>query len=114
MEFADGALAAVNETYRTRDTRPLRAFVEEAFDRDIVLETSGDAFTEGEWRLPGGAVGFVANQMEVLDDMWLRVDEYVHVDTEWLVAAISFDGRAVDTKPGAPTGHLTQGALATA
>jgi ketosteroid isomerase-like protein len=97
MEFAERALAAINETYRTSDIRPLRRFVEETFASDIVLESSGEAFTEGEWRGHDGVVGFVANQMEVLDDMWLRVDEYLHVNSEWLVAAISFGGRAAHT-----------------
>jgi ketosteroid isomerase-like protein len=94
MEFAERALAAINETYRTSDMGPWRGFIEEACDDDIVLESSDEAFTEGEWRGHDGAVGFVANQMEVLEDMWLRVDEYLHVDAELLVAAISFGGRA--------------------
>jgi len=97
MEFAERAVVAINETYRTGDTRPWQSHVEAAFDPDIVLETGEQAFTEGEWRGHDGAVGFVANQMEVLDDMWLRVDEYLHVDDELLVAAISFGGRARHT-----------------
>jgi len=97
MEFAERGLVAINETYRTGDMRAWRAHVEETFDPDIVLETSGEAFTEGEWRGHEGAVGFVANQMEVLDDMWLRVDEYLRVDAELLVVAISFGGRAQHT-----------------
>jgi ketosteroid isomerase-like protein len=96
-EFAERALAAVNETYRTGDMRPWRQHVEETCHRDIVLESSGEAFTEGEWRGRDGVVGFVANQMEVLDDMWLRVDEYLHVEAGLLVAAISFGGRARHT-----------------
>ena len=96
-ELADRALAAINETYRTGDMRPWRRHVEEMFDRDIVLESDGEAFTEGEWRGHEGAVGFVANQMEVLEDMWLRVDEYLHVDEGLLVVAISFGGRARHT-----------------
>ena len=28
-----------------------------------------------------GIVGFVANQMEVLEDMWMRSDEYIDVET---------------------------------
>ena len=97
MEFAERGLVAINETYRTGDMRAWRAHVEETFDPDIVLETSGEAFTEGEWRGHEGAVGFVANQMEVLDDMWLRVDEYLRVDSELVVVAISFGGRAQHT-----------------
>jgi ketosteroid isomerase-like protein len=97
VEFAERALAAVNETYRTGDMLSWQRFVEEIFDRDIVLETDGEAFTEGEWRGYEGVVGFVANQMEVLEDMWLRVDEYIHVDADLLVVAISFGGRARHT-----------------
>jgi ketosteroid isomerase-like protein len=97
MEFAERAVAAVNETYRTGDMLPWQQHVEATCDRDIVLESDGEAFTEGEWRGHEGAVGFVANQMEVLDDMWLRVDEYLHVDADLLVAAISFGGHARHT-----------------
>ena len=93
VEFAERGVAAVNETYRTGDMRAWRRHVEETFDRDIVLEAE-EAFTEGEWRGHEGAVGFVANQMDVLDGMWLRVDDYVHVDDDCLVVAITFGGRA--------------------
>ena len=94
MEFAERGLAAINEAYQTRDMPAWRQFVEDTFDSDIVLESTGEAFTEGEWSGHEGAVGFVANQMEVLDEMWLRVDEYLYVDAELLVVAISFGGRA--------------------
>jgi hypothetical protein len=89
VEIAERGVAALNETYRTGDMRPWRRHVEETFDPDVLLEAE-EAFTEGEWRGHAGAVGFVANQMEVLDDMWLRVDDYVHVDDDCLVAAITF------------------------
>ena len=97
VELADRAVAAINETYRTGDMRPWRQYVEDTFDRDIVLENTGDAFTEGEWRGHEGAVGFVANQMEVLDGMWLRVDEYIYVDDDSLLVAITFGGQARHT-----------------
>ena len=94
MKLAARMVEAVNETYRTRDMRHLRTVCEEVLDPGIVLETDGEAFTEGEWRGPEGVVNFVANQMEVLDEMWLRVDEYLHVSADLVVAAISFGGRA--------------------
>jgi ketosteroid isomerase-like protein len=96
VEIAERGVAALNETYRTGDMRPWRRHVEETFDPDVLLEAE-EAFTEGEWRGHEGAVGFVANQMEVLADMWLRVDDYVHVDDDCLVAAITFGGRARHT-----------------
>ena len=77
VEAVERAVAAVNETYRTGDMRPWRRFVEAECDPGIVLDAPTDAFTEGESRGHDGAVGFVANQMEVLDGMWLRVDEYI-------------------------------------
>ena len=60
-------------------------------------EAGTEAFTEGEWRGHEGAVGFVANQMEVLEDMWLRGDEYIDVDEDWLIVAATFGGRARHT-----------------
>ena len=94
VDLADRAVAAVNETYRTGDMGPWRRFVEETCDPDIVLEARGGAFTEGQWRGHEGVVGFVANQMEVLEDMWLRADEYLRADDECVAAAITFGGRA--------------------
>jgi ketosteroid isomerase-like protein len=96
IELVDRGVKALNATYRTRDTAPWRRHVEATFDPDVVLEAE-EAFTEGEWRGREGAVGFVANQMEVLDDMWLRVDDYVHVDDGCLVVAVTFGGRARHT-----------------
>jgi ketosteroid isomerase-like protein len=95
VEAVEEAVAAVNETYRTGDMRPWRRFVEGECDPEIVLDAPTDAFTEGDWRGHDGVVGFVANQMEVLDAMWLRVDEYIEVeDGELIVVAITFGGRA--------------------
>ena len=95
VEAVERAVVAVNETYRTGDTRPWRRFVEAECDPEIVLDAPAAAFTEGEWRGHDGAVGFVANQMEVLDGMWLRVDEYIEVDDAGvIVVAITFGGRA--------------------
>ena len=95
VEIAERGVAALNETYRTGDIEHWRRHVEETFDPNVVLELEAeDAFTEGEWRGHEGAVGFVENQMEVLEDMWLRVDEWVYVDDSHLVMAITFGGRA--------------------
>jgi ketosteroid isomerase-like protein len=97
VERAEGAVAAVNETYRTGDMGPWRRYVEQTCDLDIVLEAKGQAFTEGQWRGHEGVVGFVANQMEVLEDMWLRIDEYVHDAEDCVAVAITFGGRARHT-----------------
>ena len=80
MERAERGVVAINETYRTRRLGTMgKQHVEAVLATDVVLETQrGEAFTEGEWRGRdgGGAVGFVANQMEVLEGMWLaRLDE---------------------------------------
>jgi ketosteroid isomerase-like protein len=96
IESVDSAVEALNETYRTGDTRPWRQLVEATFDRDVVLEAD-EAFTEGEWRGHEGVVRFVASQMEVLDEMWLRVDDYVHLEDDCVVVAITFGGRARHT-----------------
>ena len=88
------SVAAINETYRTGDMGPFRRHVERVCDPEVVLSAPDDAFTEGEWRGHVGAVDFVANQMEVLDDMWLRVDEFIEVDPQNLIAAVTFGGRA--------------------
>ncbi len=97
VELAKEGIAAINRAYRTGDITPWRRAVEEAFDPEVVLEAGTEAFTEGEWRGHEGAVGFVANQMEVLKEMWLRVDEYIDVDEDWLIVAATFGGQARHT-----------------
>jgi ketosteroid isomerase-like protein len=94
VELARRGLAAINETYRTGDLDAWQQVVEEVFDPEVVLEATNEAFTEGEWRGHAGAVGFVANQMEVLESMWIRPDEYIDAGDDCLVVAITFGGRA--------------------
>ena len=93
-QLAADAIAAINETYRSGDLAPWREHVERTFDPGVVLEAPADAFTEGEWRGHDGVVGFVANQMEVLEEMWLQLDELIEVGPDSLVAAVTFGGRA--------------------
>jgi hypothetical protein len=68
LETVELGVAALNETYRTRDMDHWRRFVEAHTEPDLVLEAPSDAFTEGVWRGRQGVVDFVANQMEVLDE----------------------------------------------
>jgi ketosteroid isomerase-like protein len=97
VEIAEQAIAAINQTYETGDMLPWREHVEATCAPEIVLEAGTEAFTEGPWRGHDGLVGFVANQMEVLDGMWLRIDEYVYVSDNWIILGITFGGRARHT-----------------
>jgi ketosteroid isomerase-like protein len=97
VELAKEGIAAINETYSTGDVLPWRRHAEKAFDPEVMLEAGGEAFTEGEWRGHEGAVGFVANQMDALEGMWLRADEYIDVDEDCLVVTLTFGGRARHT-----------------
>jgi hypothetical protein len=77
--------AVVTHAYDTGDLEPLELHAQRAFSPDFVLEARVPAlFTEGEWHGPGGFVRFVANQMEVLENMWHSPDEIVEVDDEAL------------------------------
>jgi ketosteroid isomerase-like protein len=97
VEMAKEGVVAINRAYQTGDILPWRRHVEKTFEPEVVLEAGTEAFTEGEWRGHEGAIGFVANQMEVLEGMWLRADEYIDVDEDWLVVAATFGGRAQHT-----------------
>ena len=92
--MARTGLEALNETYRTGDVTHWRSHVEAYFAADVTLETGGMAFTEGEWRGHDGVVGFVANQMDVLEGMWIRIDDLVEVGDNALIVGITFGGRA--------------------
>ena len=99
VELAKQGIAAIQEAYAKDDIEPWRQQVETFFDPDVLLESgvAGGAFTEGEWRGLDGAVGFVANQMEVLEQMWIRLEEFIHVDEDRFITGISFGGRARHT-----------------
>jgi ketosteroid isomerase-like protein len=96
VELAKQGIAAINEAYAKDDIAPWRQQVETIFDPEVVLE-AGDAFTEGEWRGKEGAVGFVANQMEVLKEMRMRLDEFIDVDEDCFIVGITFGGHARHT-----------------
>src|SRR4051794_33980340 len=100
VEIARRAVTAINETYQTGDLVAWRRFVEETCAPEIVLESGTEALTEGPWHGQDGLVAFVANQMEVLDEMWVRVDEYLYDDGDWLLLAIAFGGHAQHTGIG--------------
>ena len=97
FELAKQGIAAINEAYAKDDIAPWRQQVEKLFDPEVVLEGGTDAFTEGEWRGQEGAIGFVANQMEVLKEMWMRLDEFIDVDEDRFIVAITFGGQARHT-----------------
>jgi hypothetical protein len=94
VELARAGVAAINEAYRTGDVLPWRRHVEKTFDPNVVVEAGASAFTEGGWRGHDGVVQFVANQMEVLDGMWLRADEFIDIRDDCLVVQMACGGRA--------------------
>ena len=97
LELAKQGIAAAQEAYAKDDIAPWRQRVEKICDPEVVLEGGTDAFTEGEWRGWEGAVQFVANQMEVLKEMWMRLDEFIDVDDDRFIVGISFGGSARHT-----------------
>src|SRR5436190_100577 len=97
LRIAEDGIAAINEAYATDDILPWRRQVAKLVDPEVVLEGGSDAFTEGEWRGREGAIGFVANQMEVLKQMWMRLDEFIDVDDDRFIVGISFGGQARHT-----------------
>ena len=96
LDLVKQGIAAINEAYAQDDIAPWRKQVEMAVDPEAVIE-AGSAFTEGEWRGQEGAIGFVANQMEVLKEMWIRLDDFTEVDQDRLILAIAFGGLARHT-----------------
>ena len=97
MEIAKQGLAVINEAYAKEDISPWRQHVEKFVDPQVVLEAGADAFTEGQWRGQKGVVDFVANQMEALKEMWIRLDDFIGVDQDCFIIGITFGGRARHT-----------------
>jgi ketosteroid isomerase-like protein len=97
LTIARNGLAAINETYRTGDLDAWRRHVEEVFDPEVVLESETEPLPEGRWQGHAGAIAFVASQMEVLEGMWLRLDEYLEASANCLIVPVTFGGRARHT-----------------
>ena len=97
LELAKQGIAAINEAYAKDDIAPWRQHVERVIDAELLVEGSRDVFTEGDWRGKEGAIAFVANQMEVLKEMWMRLDEFIGVDENCFIMGISFGGQARHT-----------------
>jgi ketosteroid isomerase-like protein len=93
LTIARNGLAAINETYRTGDLDAWRRHVEEVFDPEVVLESETGPLPEGRWQGHAGAVAFVASQMEVLEGMSLRLDEYLEASKNCLIVPVTFAGR---------------------
>ena len=94
VEVISGGVSAINETFKAADIGTWARYVEAMFEPDAVLEASESAFTEGEWRGHAGATHFVANPMDVLENMWIRADEIIDVDDRQVVAVTTFGGHA--------------------
>ena len=97
FELAEQGIAAISEAYAKDDIAPWRRQVERVVDPELVLDAGSDTFTEGEWRGQEGAIGFVANQMDVLKEMWMRLDEFIDVDGDRFIIGISFGRQARHT-----------------
>lgn len=97
VNIARAGVAAINETFQARDIAPWAQHVEQVFEAEVVLQARGGAFTDGEWRGRSGAKQFVANPMDVLEDMWIRADEVIDVDDELVVVLTTFGGHARHT-----------------
>ena len=94
VNVVSAGVAAINETFKADDIGAWARHVEVTFEADAVLEASDSAFTEGEWRGHTGATRFVANPMDVLDNMWIRADEIIDVDDHQVIAVTTFGGHA--------------------
>jgi ketosteroid isomerase-like protein len=97
VEIARAGFEALAETYRTNDVAPLRALFEESVDAGFVLRGEGEVFTEGEWHGPEGLLDFVTNQMEAMEGMWIRAEDFVEVGDDTVVVPVTFGGRARHT-----------------
>jgi ketosteroid isomerase-like protein len=98
VELAKAGYAALQQAYRTGDLDPLRAHFEATVDSGFLVRAEGEVFTEGEWHGPEGLLAFVANQMEALEGMWIRPEEYIEVDDDTIVIPVTFGGRARHTE----------------
>ena len=96
VELARKGYAVLNEVYKTGDLEALRQHIENTIHPDCVLVASDVTF-KGEWQGREGMVEFITEQMDALDDLWVRTEEYLDLD-EWLVVPITWGGRAKETQ----------------
>jgi ketosteroid isomerase-like protein len=95
VELARKTYAILNEVYLTGDPEPLRRHIQERADPECALVTTDITF-ESEWRGEEGILAFVADQMEALDRMWIRPDDYVDLGDR-VIILLSWGGRAKQT-----------------
>jgi ketosteroid isomerase-like protein len=95
VELARKTYAILNEVYLTGDPEPLRRHIQERAAPECVLITTDITF-ESEWRGAEGILAFVADQMEALDRMWIRPDDYVDLGDR-VIILLSWGGRAKQT-----------------
>jgi ketosteroid isomerase-like protein len=98
VELARAGFAAVAEAYRTGDLAPLQALFDEGVDESFVLRGEGEVFTEGEWHGPAGLLDFITNQMDAMEGMWIRPEDFIEVGADTVVVPIRFGGRARHTE----------------
>jgi hypothetical protein len=95
VELVKRGYELLNDLYRTGDAEPYRRFLDEHGDPTLVIEPKDDAvFTEGDWGGPGGLLGLSSIQMETLDHMWIRPEEFIELSDTRLAVAARFGGRA--------------------
>jgi ketosteroid isomerase-like protein len=98
IELARRGYEALNEAYRRRDVDYLRPVVEELWHPEIVATDRVGRFPEtGEWHGREAVLGFVLNQTEAFDQMWLEPEEFIDAG-DHLIVAVRFGGRARHTE----------------
>jgi ketosteroid isomerase-like protein len=96
VELARAGYAVLNHAYETGDLAPLRRHIEIAFDPDCVL-TASDVTFQSEWRGRQGMLEFITDQMDALEDIWVRPEVYIDLEDR-LVVPIRWGGRAKQTQ----------------
>src|SRR5512132_169668 len=96
VELARTGYAVLNQVYKTGDLEALRQHIENTVDSDCVVVASDVTF-KGEWHGREGMVEFITDQMDALDNLWVRPEEYIDLDDR-LVVPITWGGRARETQ----------------
>jgi ketosteroid isomerase-like protein len=96
VELARAGYAVLNHAYETGDLAPLRRHIEIAFHPDCVL-TASDVTFQSKWRGRQGMLEFITDQMDALEDIWVRPEVYIDLEDR-LVVPIRWGGRAKQTQ----------------
>jgi ketosteroid isomerase-like protein len=96
VELVRRGYDALNSAYSTGEVNDLLPFLEDYYDPDVVLKTSGMFPETAEMHGHSGMLRFVGTQMDAFQKMWIEPQEFIEAGNR-VVVPVRFGGEARHT-----------------